>query len=122
MLSSNPTFSLFLVRPFNTKQLTVMITQRLTLQLMVFGEDDLRGHTLMSEFLTLVHPQINPYSNTLHTDVMIRKRDVNTNNGFIEVENASFTPLIFTTTLLKIKSNHHSESSQCREDLTPHGE
>ena len=57
-----PTFS-FLVRPFNTKQLTVMIMQGLTLilQLMVFGEDDLRGHTLMSEFLALVHPQINPY-------------------------------------------------------------
>ena len=26
------------------------------------------------------------------------------------------------SSLLKIKSNHHSESSQCREDLTPHGE
>ena len=76
MLSLNPTFSLFLVRPFNTKQLTVMITQGLTLQLMVVGEDNLRGHTLMSEFLTLVHPQINPY--ILHTDVM------NTNNGFMK--------------------------------------
>ena len=31
---------------------------------------------------TLVHPQINPY--TLHTDVMTRKRDVNTNNGFMK--------------------------------------
>ena len=41
---SDPTFSLFLVRPFNTKQLIVMIMQGLTLQLMVFGEDDLRGH------------------------------------------------------------------------------
>ena len=47
-----------------------------------FWEDGLRGHTLMSEFLTLVHPQINPY--TLHTDVMTRKRDVNTNNGFMK--------------------------------------
>ena len=47
-----------------------------------FWEDDLRGHTLMSEFLTLVHSQINPY--TLHTDIMIRKRDVNTNNGFMK--------------------------------------
>ena len=67
---------------FNTKQLIVMIMQGLTLQLMVFGEDDLRGHTLMSEFLTLVYPQINPY--TLHTDVMIRRRDVNTNNEFMK--------------------------------------
>ena len=37
MLSLNPTFSLFLVRPFNTKQLIMMITQGLTLQLMVLG-------------------------------------------------------------------------------------
>ena len=50
------------MRLFNTKQLTVMITQGLTLQLMVFGENDLRGHTLMLEFLTLVHPQINHWS------------------------------------------------------------
>ena len=42
----------------------------------------LYSHTLMSEFLTLVHPQINPY--TLHTDVMTRKRDVNTNNGVVK--------------------------------------
>ena len=62
MLSLNPTFSLFLVRPFNTKQLTVTITQGLTLQLMVFGEDDLRGHTLMPELLTPVHLQIKPYA------------------------------------------------------------
>ena len=55
-----PPFSLYLVRPLNKKQRTMMITQGLILQLMVFGEDDLRGHTLMSEFLTLVHPQINP--------------------------------------------------------------
>ena len=27
---------------------------------MVFGEDDLRGHTLMSEFLTLVQPSNQP--------------------------------------------------------------
>ena len=32
--------------------------------------------------LTLVHPQINPY--TLLTDIMIRKRDVNTNNRFMK--------------------------------------
>ena len=44
-----------------------------------FGEDDLRGHTLMSEFLTLVNP---PY--ILHIDVMIRERDVNTNNGLMK--------------------------------------
>ena len=56
MLSLKPTFSLLLVRPFNTKLLTIhmMIIQGLTLQLMVFGEEDLRGHTLMSEFLTTV--------------------------------------------------------------------
>ena len=66
MLSLNPTFSLFLVRPFNTKQLTVMIMQGLTLQLMVFGENNLRGHTLMSELLTLVHPQINSYINSAY--------------------------------------------------------
>ena len=50
MLSLNIELSLFLVRPFNSKQLTMMIMQGLTLQLMIFGEDDLRGHTLqMSE-------------------------------------------------------------------------
>ena len=67
----------------------MMTTQSLTLQLMVFGEDDLRGHTLMSEFLTLVHPQVNSY--ILHTDVMYQQ-------WVHKVENASFTPLIFTTT------------------------
>ena len=35
--------------------------------------------------------------------------------------NKGFT-LGYIYTLLKIKSNHHSENSQCREDLTPHGE
>ena len=60
MLSLNPTFSLFLVRPFNTKQLIVMITQGLTLQLMVFGEDDLRGHTLVSEFFNPSAPSNQP--------------------------------------------------------------
>ena len=33
-----------------------------------------------------------------------------------------FRAVPWNNALLKIKSNHHSESSQCREDLTPHGE
>ena len=44
ILSLNPTFSLFLLRPFGTKQLAMMIMQGLILQLTVCGEDNLSGH------------------------------------------------------------------------------
>ena len=41
-----------------------------------------RSYFDVRTFNSIVHPQINPY--TLHTDVMVRKRDVNTYNRFMK--------------------------------------
>ena len=45
--------------PFGETKLPTVIMQGLTFQPMVFGEENLRTHTLMSEFFTPVYPQIN---------------------------------------------------------------
>ena len=96
MLSLNPTFSLFLVRPFNTKQLIVMITQGLTLQLMVFGG----GRFERSYFDVRIFNPSAPSNQPLHS--AYRRHDKEKRREYQqrvhEVENASFTPLIFTTT------------------------
>ena len=54
-----------------------------TWQLMAFGEDSLKGHNLIDvRISTLLYLQINPY--ILRTEVMIEKRDINTNKGFMK--------------------------------------
>ena len=95
MLSLNPIFSLFLVRPFNTKQLIVMITQGLTLQLMVFGEDGTRSYFDVKIFNPSALSNQPLYSAYRCQDKEKRREY---QQQVHEVENASFTPLIFTTT------------------------
>ena len=99
MLSLNPTFSLFLVRPFNTKQLIVMITQGLTLQLMVFWG----GRFERSYFDVRIFNPSAPSNQPLHS--AYRRHDKEKRREYQqwvhEVENASFTPLIFTTILVE---------------------
>ena len=85
MLSLNSTFSLFLVRPFKLNHdynaridIAANDNARLDISANGFWEESLRGHTLMSEVLTPVHPQIN--FTILHIGITIGKRDMNANN------------------------------------------